>query len=128
MKEISGFCMRHVLATVVSCEGARHTVPSPQSPSQTGVNALLVGEGQGEGWLRSREREASPVERASNNGSLHLLDFTYQTDAVRFVVPLSLSLPHKGGGNAVALPCPNTGPPSRGRQVERPRQNGGTAP
>src|SRR5262249_1429786 len=35
-----------------SCEGAHHTVPSP-----------LVGEGQGEGWRRSTERDRSQHRR-----------------------------------------------------------------
>src|SRR5262245_9528826 len=77
----------HPQAHCVSCEGARHTVPSP-----------LVGEGQGEGWLPSTEREN--VHR-HENGGLHFSGLRYETDAVR-AVPLSLSLPHKGGGNDVA--------------------------
>src|SRR5439155_17719027 len=31
----------------LSCEGARRTVPSPHSPSKTGVNALVEGQGGG---------------------------------------------------------------------------------
>src|SRR6267142_1293037 len=63
-----------------------------------------VGEGQGGGWPRSTEREASPVQRLENDGWLHLLCFGYETHAVR-VLPPSLSLPHMGGGNVVALLC-----------------------
>src|SRR5258708_30335919 len=77
----------------VSYEGACPTVPSPH-----------VGEGQGEGWRRNTEREVRPVHKRENDGCLHLLDRRYETEAVR-VVPLSLSLPHRGGENAVALLC-----------------------
>jgi hypothetical protein len=56
------------------CEGERHNVPSPHSPSKTGVNALVVGEGQGGGWRQTQHPWLPP----------------------------SLSLPHKGGGNARA--------------------------
>src|SRR5215831_8500709 len=49
--------------------------PSPHSPSKTGVNALVAGEGWGEGWRQTQDSRS----------------------------PLSLSLPHKGGGNDVAL-------------------------
>jgi hypothetical protein len=108
MKGISESFMRRILAIVVSCEDARHTVPSP-----------LVGEGQGEGWLRSKEPEAGPLQRINNSDSLHLFGLIYPTNAVRIVVPLSLSLPHKGGGNAVGQLCPNAGRLSRGRQEER---------
>src|SRR5437879_3687789 len=68
----------------------------------------LVGEGQGEGWRRRTEREAYRVHRRENECWLHQLDCRYETEAVR-VVPLSLSHPHKGGGNAVALLCPTAG-------------------
>jgi hypothetical protein len=74
------------------CEGARPTVPSPLSPSQTGVNALLVGEGQGEGWRRSTERKVTDSRTITDY--ISWVSDT-KTDAVR-VVPLSLSLPHKG--------------------------------
>src|SRR5215211_4934725 len=38
---------------------ARHNVPSPHSPSQTGVDALLLGEGQ-EGVITSTESWVTP--------------------------------------------------------------------
>jgi hypothetical protein len=44
----------------VSCEGAGPTVPSP-----------LVGEGQGEGWRRSAEREALAMQRLESQGPQH---------------------------------------------------------
>ncbi len=87
-------------AHCVSCEGACPTVPSP-----------LVGEGQGEGWRRLTGREACP-DASTEAGCICLLDRRYRADAVR-VVPLSLSLPHKGGGNAVALLCPTLSQHSR---------------
>src|SRR5262245_44755170 len=49
----------------------RHTVPSPHSPSKTGVNALSLGEGQG-------------------GGSPH---------ALNLLLPPSPPLPRKGGGS-----------------------------
>src|SRR5919198_6211506 len=77
----------------VSCEGACPTVPSP-----------LVGEGQGEGWRRTLSaRLVSSTDSQTMAGSIYWPQ--HETDAVR-VVPLSLSLPHKGGRNAVALLCP----------------------
>ena len=39
------------------------------------------------------------------HGDLHYPDLGHETDAVR-AAPLSLSLPHKGGGNDVAPLCP----------------------
>src|SRR3981081_1223545 len=64
---------------VLSCEGARHTVPSP-----------LVGEGQGEGWRQIAEPEASSFRRPNDDGWVYLLEPQYKTNAVR-VIPLSLS-------------------------------------
>src|SRR5882672_335928 len=62
-----------------------------------------VGEGQGEGWRRSTEREVGLVHRLENERCC-VLDHRYETEAVR-VVSLSLSLPHRGGGNVVAPLC-----------------------
>src|SRR5262245_8561039 len=93
----------HPQAHCASCEGARQTVPSP-----------LVGEGQGEGRLPSTEREN--VHR-HENGGLHFSGLRYETDAVRAVpLSLSLSLPHKGGGNDVAPLCPIANRHSRTRR------------
>src|SRR5262249_30730576 len=78
----------------LSCEGARHNVPSP-----------LVGEGQGGGWQRSTEREADPMRR-DENGDCQLFRLSDKIAAVRGVPP-SLSLPHRGGGNDVARLCPS---------------------
>jgi hypothetical protein len=68
-----------------------HIVPSP-----------LVGEGQGEGWQRRTKRERKLRHNASQNEELLLPYLRFETSAVRVAVPLSLSLPHKGGGNDVA--------------------------
>src|SRR5262249_24067927 len=75
----------------------RQIVPSPLSPSQTGVNALMVGEGQGEGYnthcfyFGSQNMQPAVVQSArESNFTLGALS-----------QPLSLSLPHKGGGNHV---------------------------
>jgi protein ImuB len=49
-----------------SYEDQRHSVPSPHSPSKTGVNALSSGEGQGGGWrhtLNSRLPPSPPLLR-----------------------------------------------------------------
>ena len=44
-------------------EEQRHIVPSPHSPSQTGVNALMAGEGQGEGWwIERRAQKGFPAQ------------------------------------------------------------------
>jgi ATP-dependent helicase HrpB len=51
------------------------TAPSPHSPSKTGVNALSSGEGGGQGSTRAVS-----------------------------AVPPTLTLPHKGGGNAPPMP------------------------
>src|SRR5262245_65222964 len=51
-----------------------------------------------------KERRARSQSVSSTQVWRHLLGLRYQTDAGR-VVPLSLSLPHKGGGNAVAPLC-----------------------
>ena len=77
----------------------------------------LVGEGQGEGWQRSTKRETSPVHRHENGGLL-FSSLRYETDAVR-AVPLSLSLPHKGGGTGVAPLCPIANQQSRIRRLGR---------
>src|SRR5207253_150589 len=57
----------------------------------------LVGEGQGEGW-----RQTPSARLVSSPDSQTMAACIYrsqhETDAVR-VLPLSLSLPHKGGGN-----------------------------
>jgi hypothetical protein len=76
----------------VSCEGACLTVPSP-----------LVGEGQGEGWRRDPSVEGC---LANTSEQRPLLDCRNKNEAAP-LTPLSLSLPHKGGGNAVALFAPN---------------------
>jgi hypothetical protein len=76
------------------CEGARHMVPSP-----------LVGEGQGEGWPQSTEDEAPPDWRTVNGCRAGLIGSWIRTKSSA-AIPLSLSLPHKGGGNVVALLCP----------------------
>jgi hypothetical protein len=78
----------------VRCEGARHMVPSP-----------LVGEGQGEGWPQSTEDEAPPDWRTVNGCRAGLIGSWIRTKSSA-AIPLSLSLPHKGGGNVVALLCP----------------------
>src|SRR6266478_5743265 len=63
-----------------------HSVPSP-----------LVGEGQGEGWRQTPSaRLVSSTD--SQRWPAAFIGSQHGTDAVR-VVPLSLSLPHKGGGN-----------------------------
>src|SRR5262249_37120213 len=87
LEVLQAHCMR--------CEGACHTVPSP-----------LAGEGQGEGWRQGTEPKVSPVQKDSRpTAGAHLLGHRYKTKAVR-VVPPSLSLPRKGGGNHVAPLCP----------------------
>src|SRR5215510_2607766 len=64
-----------------------HIVPSP-----------LVGEGKGEGGRSSAAlRGVGPRTDSANR----LVGCRDETTAVR-VIPLSLSLPHKGGGNRVA--------------------------
>jgi hypothetical protein len=79
----------------VRCEGARHMVPSP-----------LVGEGQGEGWPQSTEDGAPPDWRTANGCVAGLIGLWIRTKSSA-AAPLSLSLPHKGGGNVVALLCPS---------------------
>src|SRR5262245_15799140 len=84
---------------IVSCEGTCPTVPSPHSPSQTGVNALMVGKGQGEGWRQiAAPKVCEPPKRFG------LADPIWDRKQLPCcVVPLSLSRPHKGGGNVAAL-------------------------
>src|SRR5262249_34430958 len=84
----------HPQADCVSCEGARRTVPSPP-----------VGEGQGGGYNThcvcfGSETEQMPPTVALE--SVHRKSFPLGAPWP----PLSLSLPHKGGGNDVALLCP----------------------
>src|SRR5215813_4505470 len=84
------------------------------------------GGGTGRGVATRHEREVSPVQKDSiPTAGLHLLGRRYKTKVVR-VVPPSLSLPHKGGGNHVAPLCPTANQrtrrcvhalaPARGRQ------------
>src|SRR5215510_5227205 len=70
----------------MSCEDARHSVPSP-----------LVGEDR-EGGATSTAVVSNPTpdKRRSNTPEA-------ASRTVRYRHPPSLSLPHKGGGNAVAL-------------------------
>src|SRR5262245_19527001 len=85
---------------VESCEGARHIVPSP-----------LVGEGQGGGWRWRTTREAISSPRFGYRESLERAFSGIELEtAAEFVVPPSLSLPHKGGRNDVALLGPNWDP------------------
>jgi hypothetical protein len=69
----------------MSYEDARLTVPSP-----------LVGEGQGEGY--NRHKACFQVEVLLNLEAAHKSNLTRGASPP----PLSLSLPHKGGGNDVA--------------------------
>ena len=79
----------------MSCEGACHSVPSP-----------LVGEGQGEGWQRALSARLISFIESRTMAIPHLsLSGDMRQGSVR-VLPLSLSLPHKGGGNDVELLCP----------------------
>src|SRR6266478_7378915 len=83
----------HPRTHCLSCEGARPTVPSP-----------LVGEGQGEEYnmhcicfMLRPDKCSRPSLRVCGRD---------EPRARCLSPPLSLSLPHKGGGNAVALLCP----------------------
>src|SRR5882672_5836321 len=60
-----------------------------------------VGEGQEGGYRQSAERDARSLRRPYDDGSVYLLDLRYKANAMR-VIPPSLSLPHKWGGNRVA--------------------------
>src|SRR5690348_3419939 len=66
----------------------------------------LVGEGQGEGWRQSTEGQAPPNCKTANGWGAGLIGSWIRTKSSA-AVPLSLSLPHKGGGNVVALLCPS---------------------
>ena len=72
--------MRNAIDEPAGWAERSHNVPSP-----------LVGEGQGEGWPQNTECKAC---RASGERR----DLRNETNGVD-AVPLSLSLPHKGGGN-----------------------------
>src|SRR6185295_1528006 len=81
-------------------EGQRPTVPSP-----------LVGEGQGEGWLRApdlqQRRYLSSTTAAASRLSCKRKSANTVLNGSRWRTqnlppPLSLSLPRKGGGNDVA--------------------------
>jgi flagellar L-ring protein FlgH len=72
--------VRHANAGPAWFAEQRHSVPSP-----------LAGEGQGEGWRQDTEREAYRTQPRCR-------DLAHERNAAD-VVPLSLSLPHKGGGN-----------------------------
>jgi len=79
----------------MSREGARLTVPSP-----------LVGEGQGEGYKRHKAcLQAEGWQEQSL--SLMRVELAHRNNFARCALlpplSLSLSLPHKGGGNDVAL-------------------------
>ena len=51
-----------------SYEDSRHSVPSPHSPSKTGVNALSLGEGQGGGWPHTRSLPSPPTPPLPRKG------------------------------------------------------------
>jgi hypothetical protein len=98
----------------MSFEDSCHTVPSP-----------LAGEGQGGGWQQRTQREPKSVPKlnAWESEELLLPCLRFETGAAP-AVPLSLSLPRKGGGNDVALLCPTIASicvaPSRGRTEREP--------
>jgi flagellar L-ring protein FlgH len=100
--EISDRYRRNVEANdeAAMCAERCHSVPSP-----------LVGKGQGEGSRQDTEREARRGEREG-------WSIEFETDAVP-TTPLSLSLPHKGGGNREArIFATHTLNPRAGHEVE----------
>src|SRR5690349_7065683 len=75
------------------------------------VPSPLVGEGQGEGRPQSTEDEAPPDWKTANGCVVGLIGSRIRTESSA-AAPLSLSLPHKGGGNVVASlrPSPRNAP------------------
>jgi hypothetical protein len=121
-------------ARCVSCEGARHTVPSPHSPSQTGVNALMPGGGTGRGVAtahRARTCFCAQIPEIRSLGGFvrHRIGNNRSAGCTPLPVPpphggrerCGTALPHRSRCIRVRVrTCLHAIAPSRGRQQSRP--------
>ena len=96
------------LAAVVPAQGVRHAhicerirgcCPEAKQSSAAAFPPPLVGEGQGEGYNSAASDSRLRSDKSHQIQSALVFEFRTSIPLCASSPPLSLSLPHKGGGN-----------------------------